>query len=234
MKIVRNPESGASGGSGGAAPTAGDSTGTSVQNQSGGETKTVSWENHQRALSDLHKFKSEAERLKTELGNQESERLKAANDYKGLYETEKAKREASDKKLADFTGWTIQTQRFNEVKLLAQAEGLKKEALSDLELIDMEDVKVETTSTGRFIVQGAKDRVEKLKTERPHWFQTAQPPTINGGGGAPPATGGKVTVSDVVEAERNYKRGKISRKAYDEVYGKYLKDNPRAAATPPR
>lgn len=234
MKIVRNPESGASGGSGGAAPTAGNSTGTSVQNQSGGETKTVSWENHQRALSDLHKFKSEAERLKTELGNQESERLKAANDYKGLYETEKAKREASDKKLSDFTNWTIQTQRFNEVKVLAQAEGLKKEALSDLELIDMEDVKVETTSTGRFIVQGAKDRVEKLKTERPHWFQTAQPPTINGGGGAPPATGGKVTVSDVVEAERNYKRGKISRKAYDEVYGKYLKDNPRAAATPPR
>jgi hypothetical protein len=229
MKIVLNPESGASGGSGGAAPVA-DSANPSPQPNPVVETKTVSWDNHQRALADLHKFKADAEKLRTQLGDQESERLKAANDYKGLYEAEKAKRETSDKKLVEFTGWTLQTQRFNEVKHLALADGLKKEALGDLELIDLDDVKVESTSTGRFIVQGAKDRVEKLKTERPHWFSAANAPQINsGGGGGAPAKGAKLTVNDVVEAERNWKRNRITRQAYDELYNRYLKENPRNA-----
>lgn len=227
-----NPSGGAQGGSGGAAPT-GDSTGTQTQtDNSSGNPKTVSWENHQRALNDLHKFKGQVQELQTKLGDLESDRLKEKNDYKSLYETEKAKREESDKKLKEFSGWAVQTQRFNAVKQEALASGLRKEALGDLELVDLDDVKVETTSTGRFVVEGAKDRVEKLKTERPHWFTVGPPPTVNsGGGGTPPPTGGKLTANDVANAERDWKRGKITRQQYEETYKRYAKENPRYAVS---
>lgn len=223
-------QTGGAGNAGGGAvggASSGDSSQTQQSNQ-GQSAKTVSWENHQRALDDMHSFKKKVLELEAKLGDVESEKLKAANNYQALYEQEKQKREQAEKKASDTLSWAANTQRFNEVKAVAQSKGLKKEALSDLEILDLDGIKVETTSTGRFIVEGAPEWVDKLKNDRPHWFGDLKPPGINsggGGGGTPPGGGGnaKVTVADLVTAEQHLKRGKISKAQYDDMYMRYVK-----------
>lgn len=223
-----NPSGGAAGGAGGAGPS-GDSPNPNPNPSD--KPKMVSWDVHQRMQDDLVKAKRRSQELEAKMGDLESEKLKAANDYKALYEGEQQKRQKVEGELKQFSNWAVQTQRFNAVKSEALAAGLRKEALSDLELIDLESVKVETTSTGRFLTEGAKERVEQLKSERPHWFTVGAPPTVNAGGAsAPPPPGqGKLTVNDVVQAERDAKRGKITQARYQEIYKQYAKENPRNA-----
>lgn len=199
---------------------AGDSSG----GNNGKETpKTVSWENHQRALGDLHKFKKQVEELGTKLGDLESQSLKEKQDYKGLYEQSEQKRKAAEEEAKKVKGWAVSTHRFSEIKSEAMKAGLLPSAMNDLELLPMENVEVEVTSSGRFIVNGAKDFVESVKGERPHWFQKPGAPNVNGGGGgAPPGGDGKeLTPHDVYMAERNWKAGKITRKDYEDTFVKY-------------
>lgn len=235
MGDTQNPSGGAQGGAGGAGPS-GDSSQSS--NNSNNQPRTVSWENHQRALDDMHKFKREAEEAKAKLGDQESERLKQANDFKALYEKEQKAHSETKTKLTETMNWTVNTQRFNAVKDAALATGLRKEALSDLELVDMSRVKVEATSSGRFFVEGAKEFVDGLKAERPHWFTVGNPPPVNSGGGGTPGAGAaggqpdgskKLTVQDVVKAEADLKARRITRAQFEETYKRYCRENPRNA-----
>ncbi len=58
--------------------------------------------------------------------------------------------------------------------------GLVETAVDDLELMELKDVIVETTSTGRVNVIGAKSAAERIKSIRPHWFSEGRVPNING------------------------------------------------------
>ena len=228
MSIPENHAGGA-GGEGSGAPSGDDSSQNSQQNQ-GGNSKTVSWDNHKRVLDDMHTFKKKVSELETKLGDIESEKLKATNDFKTLYETEKEKRERAEAKANETLQWAANTQRFSVVKAEAEKQGLKKEAIADLELLDMSDIKVEATSTGRFIVEGAEDWVNAIKSKRSHWFTNPNPPPINGGGGGtPPSQGtGKLSPNDLVDAERKMKRGLITRAEYEATYQKYVAQEKQA------
>lgn len=191
--------------------------------------RTVSWEEHQRALADMHRFKRERADLETKLGDAESKTLREKEDFKGLYEREKVERERLAEENKKLTRFTVNTHRFNEVLREAKKEGLKNER--DLELVDLEDVDVEATSSGRFLVKNASDKVQRLKSERPHWFGTTPAPTVNGGGGGSPSNanpGGekKLTANDVAEAGRKAKRGQISKDEYHRIYRAYAQQNP--------
>lgn len=225
---------------GGAGGQSGDSAGTPNSNTNQ-NPRTVSWEDHKRAIDDMMAFKKKVTELETRLGSAESERLREKGDYQALYEKEKQRADAAEQKQKEVLGWAMETQRFNAVRTEAVAAGLKKEALGDLELLDLgNDVTVETTSRGRFIVNGAKERVEKLKTERSHWFNTEPPPIINTGGGSPPAGGAgaggkKVTLQDVVQSEKDLRTKKIDRVEYMRIQEQYRKDNPlRVGVIPPQ
>jgi len=238
MGDQQNPAGGAGGSDGGAGTQGGDSS-QSNQTQGNQNSKTVSWENHQRVLDDMHKFKKDLASANTKLGDMESERLKATNDYKSLFEAEQTKRAAAEKERDEISQWAVNTQRHTAVKAAAEKKGLRKEALPDLELLDMKSVKVEATSTGRFIVEGAEDFVNKTMTERPHWFGTVQPPIVNGGGNTGGGAGGgtgKLTPNDIVQAERDSKRGKITPEAYQKIHTEYCrqqKDLAKIPGTPP-
>ena len=228
MSDPQNPGSGAPGGTSGAGPSV-DST--QPQKTETTSPRTVSWENHQRALDDMHKFKQQVQQLEAKLGDMQSESLKEKNDYKSLYEQTSEKLKSTEQKLTQQSDWIVKTQQFNEVKAAAVAAGLRSEALEDLDLIDMSGVKVEATSTGRFLVSGAKERVESLKKEKPHWFTVDRPPTINAGGtGAGESQPGRrLTAVDVHQAERDWRTRKISEAQYRRIYKQYCDENPKFA-----
>lgn len=229
MKIVRNLDSGAS--SGGAGGTPNPDSG----NQSGNiPPKTVSWEDHQRAMNDLHKFKGRAQELEQKLTDAEKKSLEKSGEYKTLWEQSQEDLKAEREKSANVLKAAMHTHRFGEVKAEAIRQGLRPEAVSDLESISWDGVPVEMTDKGRFIANGVKERVEKLKGERPHWFTVAQAPRINGGGGGPPVGGGtpsKVTTAIMTQAEIDYRHGKISKQKRDETFAQYCRDNPKPGTT---
>lgn len=219
MSDEQNPSGGTAGGDAGSDPGKGK--------ESSGEM--VSRSAYEEAMKDVHKFKGELKILKAKANEDETKRLTQANEYKTLWEKSEEARKEESQKYESSLGRLLKTHRFNEVKAEALQLGLKKEALNDLSLLDLDDVKVVATSDDRFLVEGAKDKASRLKNERPHWFGDLKPPTVNSGGGAPPLSdkkdGEKITPDDLNNAERKWKRSQKpeDRKAYEDIYKAYLK-----------
>lgn len=174
----------------------------------------VSRDAYEQIKRDLFKFKSEARELKEKISEAEKTKLKETENYKAYAETLEKERDEIQAKLRDFTSITLQDKKLSAVREAARKAGIREEALPDIELVDLEGISVETTSTGRIMVEGADDFVKRLQKTRSHWFKSPTAPRVNGGGGAPPPTPGKVTASDVVRAEREWKSGKISKDDY--------------------
>jgi hypothetical protein len=153
------------------------------------ENKTVRFEDHKRALDDLHKNKSKARELEDQVNTlnakiQASEEASLAqqNDFKALAERHKSRAEeleAENRKLSD-SFYT--SKKYDAVFHNALKSGLRKEAEVDLEMLNLDGVSIERTDHGRVIVHGASSYVEELKRTRPHWFKSSDVARINAGG----------------------------------------------------
>jgi seryl-tRNA synthetase len=181
---------------GGGAPsnqTGGTGGDNSNQNQNanagGNPERVIPYSEHKKeldkVLEDMHKFKNELKQTQGKLSELETERLKGAQDFKTLWEKSKAEKEEVVAERDTLKQAIFHTQKFDAVKTAALQAGILNEALSDLELLKLgDDVVVETTSHGRFLVHGAKEMVESLKKTKPHWFKKPGAPNVNTGGGA--------------------------------------------------
>jgi hypothetical protein len=190
-----------------------------------GQPRVVPLDVHKKTLDELHATRSKTKELEDRLSKFETDQLTQQNNFKGLYERTKADLEKERERTQNLNKWAVNTQRFNEVKSLALQQGLLPKAVTDLERLEEinEDVAVEVTSNGRFIVSGAESYVEKLKADRPHWFKTGGVPKVNsGGGGAPPGKSKELSPQDVLKAETDYKRGKIGKSDYEDVYRRFV------------
>jgi len=110
------------------------------------DKKVVAWEDHKRALDDMHKFKREREELKARMGSIESERLREKEDFKGLAERYENEAKEYKEKYEGLNTSLQQNAKFNEVRAAALKAGLRGEAESDLELLGLDTVEVELTS----------------------------------------------------------------------------------------
>jgi len=214
--------SGAVAGDGGANPGNQEKTGQESNPNTTPNERLVKWEDHKRAIDDMLDKKARLKEAEEKIAELERGKLQEKEEYKTLYEQTKAdvdkwKTEAENgKKLFKHT------QKYNAVKKAALESGMLPEALDDLDLLDLDSIVVETTDAGRYAVHGVKEFVEKLKTNKAHWFKKADGPTVDsGGGGAPPKEPGPVTAQDVIKAERQWRMGKITEAEYHEIYTKY-------------
>lgn len=145
---------------------------------------------HQRALDDMHKFKklaSDAEKerndLKTRLEALENAKKTEAGDFKGLYESTKAKLdeiEAEKKRLKDSM---VLTQKHSAVQTALSKSGFKPEFMPLLDKETFDDVVFEMTNQGRMIVTGADNFVDQYRKKYPSAFEAAKAPVVNTGGG---------------------------------------------------
>lgn len=195
----------------------------------------VSRADHERAMKDLHKFKTQAAEEATKRADLEkqfkdlkSTVLKDKQDFKGLFESEQARSKELETKLTGALDSKSQlekdvhtTARFNAVHRAATALGLRKEAAEDLELVGMDGVGVERTDTGRILVSGAKEFAETLKKTKPHWFEAPKAPGFNPGGGGTPPGSGTFGVNEFLKLEKDWKAGKITREVYDQGFERY-------------
>ena len=185
------------------------------------EPRTVPWKNHKRALDDMHRYKREAQEKDQKLAEIEDTRLREKEDWKKIAENKQAESEDWKQKFENQNSLFVNTQKFNAVSKIALEEGLLTESLEDLDLLSLEEVEIESTSSGRYVVHGAKEFIAKLKKSRPHWFKRVGAPKVDSGGGT--ITENKeLTANDVLDAELKMKQGKITRDEYVATFNRFM------------
>jgi hypothetical protein len=169
--------------SGGAGDKSQDqSEGKQTSDDSGGDddegSKTVSQAAHQKALKDLHRFKTQAKEASTRLTALESqlEELKQKgmteqNDFKSLFEDAKKKLAEKDEKIAGLTKSVTYGERYRAVLPALKEAGLRSDALNLVDGESLEELELEATSNGRFLVNGVEDYVASFKKKYPYAFQ---------------------------------------------------------------
>lgn len=231
MACYRAPEGDGGAGGGGEGNDGGEGGGGGAGDKvdKGDKADHVSRADHERALADLQKFKREAAKLKEEKENEKTNKLKEQNQWKEIAEQRereaKEAREESERIRNSYVG----ERKFNAVRGKCEALGLRPEAISDLEMLDLEEIQIETTNTGKINVLGADRFAQRLKTLKPHWFADKTPPNVNTKGARINDNGGVLTAADLIAAEREgRKSGDMSK--YHELHAKFQQQRKAAMA----
>ncbi len=196
---------------------------SSTENQ---QSKVVSWDDHKRVLDDMLKHKRalgerEAE-LKAHIKTLEEKSLQEKQDYKSLWEKEAQARKESDEASKRLKQGFIFNEKYRAVSQALVKAGVIPEVLEDIEAKHLEDIVVESTSEGRFIINGVETFVDSFKQKKPYLFKQATPVTINGGGGDAPPVSGDITIAMVLEAEAAANKDPTKKDKYNKLYSRYL------------
>lgn len=213
-------ESGASGAEGGAQSDKGKEGGEEGKGKP--KREYVPLEDHKRAVDDAVKNKKLLKDAEARLNAIETERLREKEDFKGLADRTIKERDELKEQLTKSQSTFAETLKFNRVREAALKAGIRPEAMDDLESLDLNEIEVETTSSGRFSVRGADAFVENLKKKKSFWFQDPKAPKFNSGGGNPPPDGddGKMDENKLWALEKKHGRdSKIFKEAWDKAYG---------------
>lgn len=183
-------------------------------------TEMISKAEFEKVMSELHKHKAKAKALEEKSNEEKMSRMKEQNQWKEIAEAkEREALEARDK------AERVQSSFLSEKKYTAAREkcmalGIRPEALSDLEMLDLEQIQIETTSTGKINVLGADKFAERLKTTKPHWFQEKKTTTVNTDATRVFDTGGTVTPTMIMEAEKEFRKTG-DRTKYEDLHKRY-------------
>lgn len=166
----------------------------------------VSQDVFERTKKDMFKYKAEAESAKKAADDLKVQRLKETQNWEALAKQreqealdEKTKRERLESSL-------IQSQKFTALKQEALKHNIHPSSLDDLELLDLPEVNVETTSTGKILVTGAERAILNLKSLRPQWFQQKAPSINPSSPEAIQVNPQQVTLQDLSKLEAEYKK----------------------------
>lgn len=158
-----------------------------------------------RMKEDMLRYKREAAELREQSEKRKLDELKASQRWQEVAEVKEREATEAKEETARLKKALVVDRKNQAIREAALKAGIRREALEDLDLIDLEDVTIETTSTGRVNVIGVPQAVQRLKTLRPHWFGNPAP-GVNPETPGVSSAGGPVTVKDLMEAERKAKQ----------------------------
>jgi len=141
------------------------------------EVEKLSFEKYKH---ELKAEREEKEKLSRKIQEMEEKSLQEKNNFRELYEREKAKRVEIETEIEKKNELFYNTLKRTTIKDFAKKYGLIDHAIDDLDRIEIDPVEIETTSTGGLNVIGAKEFVEDLKGKKPHWFSEGKININNG------------------------------------------------------
>jgi hypothetical protein len=176
-----------------------------------------------RYKKDMLKYKEESAQLRQQLEEIKVKTHKEKDDWKSVSEHHEAKAKDYETK---YTG--LQLALVNEKKIAALSteavkQGINPASLPDLELLDFDEISVETTSNGKVLISGQDRAIAKLKTLRPHWFTSPSPGINPTSPGVRQTPSGSVSMVELNAAEEQWKKTKSDsdKKAYYDLIQKY-------------
>lgn len=175
-----------------------------------------------KVLADMHKYKQAAKDAEERVKTKETEELKAKENWKKLYEESEKRAVDAETKSKKISDSFVNHQKFSTLKSYADKLGLRPEASDDLEKVDLDDIVVETTNTGKFSIIGADKAAERLKQTKPHWFTAPGAPNINVNSPSV-VNGGEISLADVEKARVQYMKTKnaADTKSYQDAITKF-------------
>ena len=176
-----------------------------------------------RIKKDMLKYKDEAAQLRKQIDDLKLNGNKEKEDWKTVAEHHEQKAKEYEQKYSGLKDGLIHEKKISALIIEAQKQGITPASLPDLELLDFDEVSVETTSTGKILVSGQDRAIAKLKTLRPHWFSTSVPNVNPSTPNVGTPNSGIVTMADLNAAEAQYKKTKTEadKKNYYEIIQKY-------------
>lgn len=193
----------------------------------GASNKQVNYEDHKRAIDDLHKYKSKwressekIDELTQQLENMKQTSLKEKEDYKSLYEQTVGQLDEERNRNKSLKDSVIYSEKYRAVYPQLKKMGFRDEAQNLLDMLDLKDLEVETTSEGRFLVSGVDQWAETFKAKYPYAFKQALGPTVNSPGSSLPPKEDKLTPAKLFEIEKECrKKGDMA--PYYDAFKKY-------------
>lgn len=150
-----------------------------------------------------------AEQHQSKLKEIEEIRLKEKEDFKTLYEKEKEEKENLKKSNQNILNQVVYNEKYRAVYPALKKAGLSDEWSKLLDNEGLEDLQVETTSEGRYIVHGIETFTDKFKNAWPGAFKQKQTPNINSGVNLRPELNNEnITAEMVHRAEKSGDRAK--------------------------
>jgi len=167
------------------------------------EPKTRENIHEMKLKSELSRIQKEYEDLQNQMKQKDIKEMKAKEDWQNLASQYEQEANEYKERYTQLQKNLIYDKKVSDLKTKALQYNLRKEALDDLDMLDLSDIQVETTSTGRINVLGTDDVLKRLKVSKPHWFQSQK---TNFNTQTPTATNqGKITFKDLKEAETKAK-----------------------------
>lgn len=153
-----------------------ESTSTTTEEN---KPETVSKAEFDKVLGEMHKYKGQLKEISTASQAEKERLLREGNNFQELATLKEKEAQEYREKYDRLQNSLVDKEKYSALKDAAVKAGLKPEALSDLELVALDKVQIETTSTGRVNVIGVTQAIEGLKLSRPHWFGGAKT-TVSG------------------------------------------------------
>lgn len=180
-----------------------------------------------RIKKDMLKYKDEAAILRAQVDKMKLDGHKEKEDWKTVAEHHESRSKDFETKFNGLKDSLIQERKISALTIEAQKHGINPASLSDLELLDFDEVSVETTGTGKILVSGQDRAIAKLKTLRPHWFTTSVPNINPANPNVLRTSSDSVSLADLNAAEANYRKTKseLDKKIYSELIQKYKAQN---------
>lgn len=167
--------------------------------------KSYSAKDVERLVSELTTYKTKAVELENKFKNQELEQAKASQEWQKVAQLHEQTAKEYQEKFERFKGAVVSDKKLSAIREEAIRNGIRKESIADLGILDYPEVKLDTDNEGNFLVDGADKAVQRLKTLRPHWFQSAAP-QVNAQSPSVTGTGGSVSWDDLKKLESEYKK----------------------------
>jgi hypothetical protein len=169
----------------------------------------VSQEVFERQKKDLFKYKEEASNHKKALDEQRLARLKETQNWEAVAKEKEQEAESEKQRRQTLESSIIQHQKFSALKTEALKQNMHPSSLEDLELLDLPEINVETTSTGKILVTGADRAIAGLKALRPHWFKQNTPSINPQAPETHQVNPNNITLADLEKLEKAYKLNPI-------------------------
>jgi len=139
----------------------------------------VSRADFERVSAELKKLSTDKAALEERIKAKDLEEAKKRQDWKSIAEQKEREAQQAIAESKNLRDSYINEKKFTSLKDEAQRLGLRQEAIDDLSMIGLDDVTIESTSTGKINILGAKAAAEKIKLMRPHWFSNPSLPSVN-------------------------------------------------------
>jgi hypothetical protein len=187
----------------------------------------VSQELFNKYKSDAQKYQSDLKAKEAELESMKMAKLKEAKNWQEIARIKEDEATAAKQEAQNLKSAIVNQHKSMALRAAALKAGINPASLDDLDILDFDEVSVETTSQGKILVNGADLAIGKLKTLRPHWF-LKNPSAVNPQ--SPEvriaAANGAGDLNNILALEKEYKKNpqnSEARKAYESALRQYRK-----------